>query len=175
MNGYMAIWSTRNSCSVPGWSNFKPWMIFSHPKICISKIFQADPRIFKIPRVPSRSDEVRREGLQDAPRSACVPGSCAGMRCGNLDTSDTASLCLGSRAHLAWLEPFSKIHIVIYYNYMIYIYIIYIYIIVIYYHISSNIDLIDARSCQIDVFVWFLRQILFQKRSFILISNSIID
>ena len=102
--------------------------LFSHPKICISKIFQDYPRIFKIPRdscwVPSRSDEVRREGLQDAPRSACVPGSGAGMRCGNLDTSDTASLCLGSRAHLAWLEPFSKIHIVIYYNYMIYIYIL---------------------------------------------------
>ena len=64
--------------------------------------------------------EVRREGLQDAPRSACVPGSGAGMRCGNLDTSDTASLCLGYLgSHLAWLEPFSKIHIVIYYIIMI--------------------------------------------------------
>ena len=59
--------------------------------------------------------------------------------------------------------------------YDIYIIILYIYIIVIYYHISSNIDLIDARPCQIDVFVWFLRQILFQKRSFIFISNSTID
>ena len=52
---------------------------------------------------PICRSQVRSEGLQDAPRPAGVPGSGAGMRCGDLDPSDTASLRLGALA-----EPFSQ-------------------------------------------------------------------
>ena len=80
---YEWLWSTRNSCSVPGWSNFNPWMIFfpipkfAYPRyskiIHASSRFQGIPagcpadrmryavKVFKTPRDRPASPEVARE------------------------------------------------------------------------------------------------------------------